>query len=113
MTIVLYLRSKQHQIAAWRIFGAPRTKIVMLIWSTLFLIITCALMLGTLGGIVFANLIAHYISQNSGFALPVHFSETEAQFLAANLLVAMLIALIPSFLIYRQTPITILKNIPE
>ncbi|MEH8057394.1 FtsX-like permease family protein [Gallibacterium anatis] len=78
MTIVLYLRSKQHQIAAWRIFGAPRTKIVLLIWSTLFLIITCALMLGTLGGIVFAYLIAHYISQNSGFALPVHFSETEA-----------------------------------
>ena len=70
-------------------------------------------MLGTLGGIVFANLIAHYISQNSGFALPVHFSETEAQFLATNLLVAMLIALIPSFLIYRQTPITNLKNIPE
>lgn len=113
MTIVLYLRSKQHQIAAWRIFGAPRTKIVLLIWSTLFLIITCALMLGTLGGIVFANLVAHYISQNSGFALPVYFSETEAQFLATNLLVAMLIALIPSFLIYRQTSITILKNIPE
>ncbi|SMB87916.1 putative ABC transport system permease protein [Pasteurella testudinis DSM 23072] len=113
MIIVLYLQNRQKQVAAWRIFGAPRAKIFLLIWFALIVMIALAMLLGVAIGYVAAQLISQHLSLQSGFVLPVRLGEEECRFILFNFIFAILIALLPSLLLYRQSPINVLRNTQE
>ncbi|MGF7454062.1 ABC transporter permease [Pasteurella bettyae] len=110
MIIVLYLKNRRQQIAVWRIFGAPRNKIFLLVWLALVIVIVLAMLLGILIGWIFALIISYYLSIESGFQLPVYLSDEDGYFVLFNFIFAILVALIPSLLFYRQLPIHILQN---
>lgn len=113
MIIVLYLQNRQKQVAAWRIFGAPRAKIFLLIWFALIVMIALAMLLGVVIGYIAAQLISQHLSLQSGFVLPVRLGEEECWFILFNFIFAILIALLPSLLLYRQSPINVLRNTQE
>ncbi|KGQ70797.1 permease [Chelonobacter oris] len=113
MIIVLYLQNRQKQVAAWRIFGAPRAKIFLLIWFALIVMIALAMLLGVVIGYVAAQLISQHLGLQSGFVLPVRLGEEECRFIVFNFIFAILIALLPSLLLYRRSPINVLRNTQE
>ena len=113
MIIVLYLQNRRKQVAAWRIFGAPRGKIFLLIWFALIVMIMLAMLLGVAIGYLAAQLISQHLSLQSGFVLPVRLGEEECRFILLNFIFAILIALLPSLLLYRQSPINVLRNSQE
>lgn len=113
MIIVLYLQNRQKQVAAWRIFGAPRAKIFLLIWFALIVMIALAMLLGVIIGYFAAQLISQHLSLQSGFVLPVRLGEEECWFVLFNFIFAIVIALLPSLLLYRQSPINVLRNTQE
>lgn len=113
MIIVLYLQNRQKQVAAWRVFGAPRAKIFLLIWFALIMMIALAMLLGVAIGYIAAQLISQHLSLQSGFVLPVRLGEEECRFVLFNFIFAILIALLPSLLLYRQSPINVLRNSQE
>ncbi|PJG85972.1 ABC transporter permease [Conservatibacter flavescens] len=110
MVIVLYFRQQQRQIAAWRIFGAPRHKILLFAWLSLLLLVVIAMVLGTMLGYMVAQVIANALSAKSGFAMPVYLQGEDAYHLFLLFIIAMCIALIPSFILYRQSPTQILNK---
>ncbi|WP_256593581.1 hypothetical protein [Pasteurella bettyae] len=69
-----------------------------------------AMLLGILIGWIFALIISYYLSIESGFQLPVYLSDEDGYFVLFNFIFAILVALIPSLLFYRQSPIHILQN---
>ncbi|KAE9527941.1 FtsX-like permease family protein [Testudinibacter aquarius] len=113
MIIVLYLQNRQKQVAAWRIFGAPRAKIFLLIWFALIVMIALAMLLGVAIGYIAAQLISQHLSLQSGFVLPVRLGEEEYLFILFNFIFAILLALLPSLLLYRRSPINVLRNTQE
>ncbi|PVX33443.1 putative ABC transport system permease protein [Pasteurella langaaensis DSM 22999] len=110
MIITLYLKQQQKQIAAWRIFGAPRHKILWLVWSSLLLLITLSIILGAILGYIATLLISQHISLKSGFALPVSFTLEDVSQLFLILSISVIFALIPSLMLYAQSPVKILQE---
>lgn len=110
MVITLHLRRQAPQIAAWRIFGAPRHKILLFIWLSLLAMIAVALLLGIAFGYLAAAYFAESISARSGFALFIRFAEEDVYLIAILLLGAMVMALIPSLMLYRRSPLSDLQH---
>lgn len=110
MIVTLYLKQQQRQIAAWRIFGAPRYKILWLIWATLLMMIIAAIVLGVAIGYFSTVIISQKISLKSGFALPVSLNLEDVYYIASIFIIALLMALIPSLLFYKQSPLKGLKE---
>ncbi|MDG2958449.1 ABC transporter permease [Exercitatus varius] len=105
MIITLYLKQQQRQILAWRIFGAARSRIFLLSWLALLILIVIAVILGIIIGYICAYTISAQLSLKSGFALPVHFTVEDGYHIFSILCCALLMALIPSFMLYKQSPL--------
>ncbi|TDQ59416.1 putative ABC transport system permease protein [Mesocricetibacter intestinalis] len=110
MIISLYLKGQQRQIAAWRVFGAPRGKILWLIWGGLFMLITLSVLIGVGAGYGAALLISRQIGMNSGFLLPLSLRAQDIYHILLILLSAGLMALIPLLRLYGRSPIRILRE---
>ncbi|TCP95589.1 putative ABC transport system permease protein [Cricetibacter osteomyelitidis] len=110
MIITLYLKQQQKQIAAWRIFGAPRYKILWLVWFGLFLLLTFSVIAGAALGYIATLIISQQISLKSGFTLLVGFTLEDISQISLMLFTAVVIALVPSLILYTKSPVKMLRE---
>lgn len=112
VTVILsiYLQQQRGQTAALRVFGVPRSRLFVLLWSGLVVMIAAAITLGVAVGYLIARIASDAIAARNGFVLPVHLTGEDAGFIAALAGISALALLIPAILQLRQSPAEVLRQ---
>lgn len=110
LVTMTHIGQRKRQIGALRALGAPRSSIFALVWTELFALIACGVALGLAGGYLAAKLLSRAIAQRQGFELPIEFSASDFTGLAMLLGVAALLAGLPAWTAYRQSPVASLRS---
>ncbi len=107
---VVHLSQRRRQIGALRALGAPRLAIFGVVWIELMLLIGLGVALGLGLGYLGAQIAASAFTAQSGIALPVTLEASDLCFAALLLAAAAIIALVPAWLAYRQSPAAALRG---
>ena len=110
LVTVVHVGQRRRQIGALRALGAPRRSIFALVWVELFALIACGMVLGLAGGWLAATLLSRAIALRQGFALPVELGASDLVGLAVVLIIAAVLAALPAWLAYRQSPVSSLRG---
>jgi len=106
---LIHLEQRSHQIAGLRALGAPRLAIFGIVWLELMLLIGAGVLVGLGIGYATAKVVAHVMMQRSGIVMPVVLEPQEFTFIGILLTAAAVMALIPAWRAYRQTPAMALR----
>ncbi|KOF15403.1 membrane protein [Ensifer adhaerens] len=109
LVTILHVGQRRRQIGALRAFGAPRTAVLVIVWSELFALTAAGVLIGFALGFGAAKLIAGYLSGESGVAMPVMFTAGDGFLVSAILAFAACLAMLPAVLAYRQSPAAALR----
>ncbi|AGT10393.1 ABC transporter permease [Paracoccus aminophilus] len=110
LVTLTHISQRRRQIGALRALGAPRGAIFLLVWTELFALIACGTLLGLAGGYLAARLLSAAISAEQGFTLPVELASSDFAGLGVLLGVAAVLAALPAFIAYRQSPVASLRG---
>lgn len=110
LVTLTHVGQRRRQIGALRALGAPRGAIFAMVWAELFALIAAGATLGLGGGFLAARLLSRAIAQRQGFDLPVALSGGDLAGLGLLLVVAALLATVPAWLAYRQSPVASLRG---
>ena len=110
LLVMSHIGQRRRQIGALRALGAPRGSIFALVWTELFALIACGVLLGLVGGYLAAQMLSAEIARRQGFALPVEFSGSDVAGLAVLLVISALLAMLPAWTAYRQSPVASLRG---
>ncbi len=110
LVVMSHIGQRRRQIGALRALGAPRGSIFALVWTELFALIACGVLLGLAGGYLAARMLSAEIARRQGFALPVEFSGSDVTGLAVLLVISALLAMLPAWTAYRQSPVASLRG---
>lgn len=110
LVTVIHIGQRRRQIGALRALGVPSPTIFALVWVELFALIAAGVALGLAGGYLAARLLSAAIAERQGFGLPVEI--TAGDLLTGLLLLglAALLALLPAWIAYRQSPVASLRG---
>ncbi|NTF30502.1 ABC transporter permease [Rhizobium skierniewicense] len=110
LTIMKHSVRSWKQIGALRAFGAPRSSISLIVWTELFALFAPGIALGFALGFAAANIITGMLVAKSGVVMPVEFARADATQAAVLLVVAAVLAILPAWLAYRQSPAEALRG---
>lgn len=110
LVTITHVGQRRRQIGALRALGAPREAIFALVWSELFALIACGIALGLAIGWLAARLLSRAIAARQGFDLPVELVPADFAGLGLLLAAAALLAALPAWLAYRQSPVASLRS---
>ncbi|RDD73422.1 FtsX-like permease family protein [Paracoccus versutus] len=110
MVTVIHVGQRRRQIGALRAFGAPRAAVFGIVWLELSVLVGLGILLGYGGGYLAASLLSRAFAMQRGFSLPVGFTSEDGAMLAILVAVAALLAALPAWLAYRQSPAAALRN---
>ncbi|WP_018263314.1 ABC transporter permease [Methylobacterium sp. WSM2598] len=106
---VIHVAQRRRQIGALRAFGAPRRAVFLIVWGEAMLLVSAGIAGGVALGYGAARLLARLAQGQGGFTLPVELAAEDAAFAGALLAVASVLALLPAWLAYRQSPAASLR----
>ncbi|MGV8939419.1 MAG: ABC transporter permease [Allorhizobium sp.] len=110
LVTVVHVGQRRRQIGALRAFGAPRLAVSVIVWAELFLLVALGIALGYAIGYGAALAIAGNFTNQSGVILPVGFIRADLWQLLAMLGFSAVLAALPAFLAYRQSPVAALRS---
>lgn len=110
LVTVVHIGQRRRQIGALRALGAPSRSIFTLVWAELFALVTLGVALGLAGGYLAAWLLSRVIARRQGFDLPVELTRGDFVSLGILMLVAALLAALPAWIAYRQSPVASLRG---
>lgn len=102
MALLLGLLARTRQFAMLRAIGASRAYVFCVVWLEVSLLVVAGSALGLLLGWGSSSLLAHWLAQRAGFAMPVGLGSTEWLLAGGLCLAGMLIALLPAWLSFRR-----------
>lgn len=110
LVTAVHLSQRRRQIGALRALGAPRAAIFAIVWIEIMVLIGIGVAAGVGIGFAAAKVMAGLFTQASGIALPVELTGADLGFAGLLLAVAALVAAIPAFLAYRESPAAALRG---
>lgn len=110
LVTMTHIGQRRRQIGALRALGASRRAIFALVWTELFAMIACGVALGLGAGYLATALLSRQIAQRQGFELPVALTPGDVAGLAILLGIAALLAALPAWMAYRQSPVASLRG---
>ncbi|MTH36305.1 FtsX-like permease family protein [Paracoccus limosus] len=110
LVTMVHIGQRRRQIGALRALGAPRGAIFALVWAELFALIAAGIVLGVLGGWLAASYLGRLVTARQGFPLPVEFSAGDLAGLAILAGFGALMAALPAWIAYRQSPAASLRQ---
>ena len=110
LVTVMHVAQRRRQIGALRALGAPRGALFTIVWLELFALVAIGVAIGFGLGYGAAVAISGVVTDGSGVAMPVGFSNEDLAFAVALLGSAALLAAIPAVLAYRQSPASALRG---
>lgn len=109
LVTVIHIGQRRKQIGALRAFGAPRLSVFLIVWLELFGVVLLGIGLGIGLGYGAALGISHSVQGQSGFDLPVAFLAQDIWQVLITLVFAAVLASLPAWLAYRQSPVAALR----
>jgi putative ABC transport system permease protein len=110
LMVSIHVAQRRRQIAALRAFGAPRTRILMMVWLEIMGLLAAGLLLGHALGFAAAALLARSIGAIGGFTLPLELTASDGLSLLAMLAIGGLAALLPALLALTRSPAEALRG---
>ena len=110
LVTLTHIVQRRKQIGALRAFGAPRSSISLIVWTELFALFATGIALGFAIGFAAAKVITGMLVAKSGVVMPVEFARVDATQAAVLLAVAAVLAVLPAWLAYRQSPAEALRG---
>lgn len=110
LVTLTHIVQRRKQIGALRAFGAPRSSISLIVWTELFALFATGIALGFAIGFAAAHIITGLLVAKSGIVMPVEFARADATQAAVLLTVAAVLAILPAWLAYRQSPAQALRG---
>lgn len=109
-SIIASLDSYAPKLMLLRVLGAPRFFVFFTVWLKSVIMTACGAILGLLGGLVVAKLMATYLSSSTYLLLRPTLGLSEFSVIVALLLAGILGATIPAFLVTRRSPAEVLRG---
>ncbi|KIQ04558.1 membrane protein [Agrobacterium tumefaciens] len=110
LVTLTHIVQRRKQIGALRAFGAPRSSISLIVWTELFALFAAGIALGFAIGFAAAKVITGMLVARSGVVMPVEFAQADVTQAAVLLAVAAVLAVLPAWLAYRQSPAEALRG---
>ncbi len=110
LVTLTHVVQRRRQIGALRALGAPRSSISLIVWVELFTLFASGIALGFAIGFAAAKTITAHLVVKSGVAMPVEFARSDLLQLSVLLAVATVLAILPAWLAYRQSPVEALRS---
>lgn len=110
LVTLTHIVQRRKQIGALRAFGAPRSSISLIVWTELFALFATGIALGFAIGFAAAKVITGMLVAKSGVVMPVEFARADVTQAAVLLAVAAVLAVLPAWLAYRQSPAEALRG---